>query len=50
MKRILFFAILITLSCSKDEGYVSCIYQYTLETEEATIPVGTAIIMVAAVK
>ena len=36
MKRILFFAILITLSCSKDEGYVSCIYQYTLETEEAT--------------
>ena len=35
MKRILFFAILITLSCSKDEGYVSCIYQYTLETEEA---------------
>ena len=36
MKKILFFAILITLSCSKDEGYVSCIYQYTLETEEAT--------------
>ena len=36
MKRILFFAILITLSCSNDEGYVSCIYQYTLETEEAT--------------
>ncbi len=36
MKKILFSAILITLSCSKDEGYVSCIYQYTLETEEAT--------------
>ena len=36
MKRFFFIALLINFSCSKDEGYLSCIYQYTLETEEAT--------------
>ena len=35
MKKILFFALLIVLSCSKDEGSVDCIYQHTLETSEA---------------
>ena len=45
MKRFLFIALLIVLSCSKDEGSVDCIYQHALETSEATNITDTSAIL-----